>query len=201
MTMLNNTDAAPDVILAQSSGSAMTTRAGSLGYAKRCPSQQLATLLADAQAEFDRLHSITRRAGYKIIFRDPSGIIIDHPGAREHDTPKPQARGGIAPHALRRLVAYVEANLESKVELMDLARVANLSRCHFAYAFKQSLGCTPHRYVMSRRLERARQLLAESELPIVEIALATGFVDQSHFSRRFRASFGVSPLAYRRSRR
>jgi transcriptional regulator GlxA family with amidase domain len=169
-------------------------------HVRPCPSEQLAKLLADAQTEFDRLHSVTQRAGFKIIFRDPNGIIIDYSGNAANGASAPHVRGGLAPSALRRVREYVEANLEGRIELTDLAAVANLSRCHFACAFKQSLGCTPHRYVMSRRLEKARHLLKTSDLPIVEIALATGFADQSHFSRCFRAFFGASPMVFRRSR-
>lgn len=159
----------------------------------------LASLLVDAQAEFERLHSITRRAGYRIIFRDPSGLIIDYADNVEEGRARLHIRGGLAPGVLRRVRAHVDANLAAKLELADLAAIASLSRCHFAYAFKQSLGCTPHRYVMSRRLEKAGEFLRTSSLPIVEIALATGFADQSHFSRCFRAFFGASPLAFRRS--
>jgi transcriptional regulator GlxA family with amidase domain len=160
----------------------------------------LVTLLADARAELDRLDSITKRAGYTIFSRDPSGAIINHMG-NALGVSRPLARGGLAPNVLRRVCKYVEANLEAKIEIADLAVLANRSRRHFAYAFKQSLGCTPHRYVLSRRLEKARELLAEGTFPICEIALATGFADQSHFSRCFRAFFGTSPLAFRRSPR
>jgi AraC family transcriptional regulator len=163
------------------------------------PSAQLVKLLADAREELDRLQSITQRAGYKITFRDPNGIIVDYPGNAQNSTPKRQATGGLAPGALPRVREYVEANLEGRIELVDLAGVANLSRCYFIRAFKQSLGCTPHRYVMSRRLEKARHLLAASDLAIVEVALASGFADQSHFSRCFREFSGASPTAFRRS--
>jgi AraC-like DNA-binding protein len=169
--------------------------------ARRCPSEQLARLLAEAQREFDHLRSITRCAGYQIIFRDPSGGIVDYPGCEQNGAPRVQARGGLPSNVLHRIREYVEANLEVKIELADLAAIANLSRCHFTHAFKQAIGCTPHRYVMSRRLERARQLLLASSFPTAEIALATGFADQSHFSRYFRSFFGVSPVAYRRARR
>lgn len=175
-----------------------STAASTFGTAHEAETT-LATLLAGAQAELDRLHSITRRAGYTIIFRDPSGAIIDHAANAALGLFRPVARGGLTPNALKRVRDYVEANLEAKIELADLAALANLSRCHFAYAFKQSLGCTPHRYVMSRRLEKGRELLAQDQLPISEIALATGFADQSHFSRCFRAFFGLTPLAFRRS--
>jgi transcriptional regulator GlxA family with amidase domain len=182
------------IMLGLSNGKTTTSTFGSVGKAETT----LAQLLAGAQVELDRLHSIARRAGYTIIFRDPSGAIIDH-AASSVDASRPVVRGGLAPGALRRVREYVEANLEAKIELADLAARANLSRCHFAYAFKQSVGCTPHRYVVSRRLEKARELLAENRLPISEIAVATGFADQSHFSRCFRAFFGLSPLAFRRS--
>jgi AraC-like DNA-binding protein len=188
--------ATAETILAQSGVRAISAGAasGQSGFLR------LARLLADAQAEFDHLHSVTRRAGYQIIFRDPSGSIIDHLGNEQNGAPKSQTRGGLAPNVLHRIRDYVEANLEFKVELADLAAIANLSRCHFTYAFKQALGCTPHRYVMSRRLEKARQLLLGSGLATAEIAIAAGFADQSHFSRYFRSFFGVSPVAYRRSR-
>lgn len=153
-------------------------------------------MLSDAQAELERLQSVTLRAGYRIAFRDPSGGVIDYADTLL----KQPTRGGLAPSVLRRVRQYIDANLEQRIELADLAAVANLSRCHFACAFKQSLGCTPHRYLMSRRLEKARHLLETSDFPIVEIALATGFADQSHFSRCFRAFFGASPMVFRRSR-
>ena len=167
---------------------------------RQYPSERLANLLADAQAELRRLHSVTQRAGYKIFFRDQNGIIVDYGADTPTSAVRPHVRGGLAPGALRRVRDYIEANLESRVDLGQLAATANLSRCHFAYAFKQSMGCPPHRYIMSRRLERARHLLLTSDAAIAEIAIATGFADQSHFSRAFRAFFGVPPLAFRRSR-
>jgi AraC-like DNA-binding protein len=121
--------------------------------------------------------------------------------ASPQSTPRPQARGGLPPAVLRRVCEHIDANLESRVELADLAAIANLSRCHFAHAFKQSIGATPHRFVMSRRLTRAHELLGETHLPIVEVALATGFADQSHFSRCFREFFHISPSEFRHSRR
>jgi AraC-like DNA-binding protein len=112
-----------------------------------------------------------------------------------------QARGGLPPGVLRRVRAHIDANLEANIDLSDLAAVANLSRCHFARAFKQSAGATPHDYLVQRRLERAQELLADTEMPLAEIALATGFSDQSHFSRRFRERLQSSPSAFRRARR
>ena len=176
------------------------TEAGRPDHMRPYPSERLTNLLAEAQAELQRLHSVTQRAGYKIFFRDQNGIIVDYAPDTPTSAVRPHVRGGLAPGALRRVRDYIEANLESRVDLGQLAATANLSRCHFAYAFKQSMGCPPHRYIMSRRLERARHLLVTSSGAIAEIAIATGFADQSHFSRAFRAFFDVSPLAFRRSR-
>jgi AraC-like DNA-binding protein len=111
------------------------------------------------------------------------------------------ARGGLAPGALRRVREYIDGRLGDNISLDSLAAVAELSRCHFARAFKQSVGTSPHAYVMERRLERAERLLAETDLSLCQVALDSGFSDQSHFSSCFRRSFGESPRAFRRSRR
>jgi len=126
---------------------------------------------------------------------------IDSIGCVQHLPPAPQARGGLTPGTLRRIREHIEANLEADIDLEVLADIAGLSRCHFARAFKQSAGVTPHSYLMYRRLGRAQRLLAETDLSLAEIALATGFSDQSHFSRRFRELLDVSPSAFRRSKR
>jgi AraC-like DNA-binding protein len=126
---------------------------------------------------------------------------LDGIGSFAQLTSTPKARGGLSPGALRRVREHVDAHLETKFDLADLATMANLSRCYFARAFKQSTGSTPHRYIMYRRLEKAQQMLAETDLPLAEIALATGFSDQSHFSRQFREHLKSSPSEFRRSNR
>ena len=111
-----------------------------------------------------------------------------------------QFRGGLSPRALQRVREHVE-RLEGTISLHELAATAGLSASHFARAFKQSEGTSPHRYVVNRRLQQALQLLARTELPLSEIANATGFADQSHFSRQFRKHIGVTPSSYRWSTR
>jgi predicted ATPase/DNA-binding winged helix-turn-helix (wHTH) protein/AraC-like DNA-binding protein len=82
-----------------------------------------------------------------------------------------------------------------------LSKVAGLSRCHFVRAFRQSVGATPHNFLIYRRFRKAVDFITGTDLPLAEIALAAGFADQSHFSRRFRQYLGVSPSSFRRSHR
>jgi len=78
-----------------------------------------------------------------------------------------------------------------------LAGTAGLSIHHFARAFRQSVGEPPHSYVLRRRIERAQEMLKQTDQPLAEIALAVGFSDHSHFARHFRRLVGVTPGAAR----
>jgi transcriptional regulator GlxA family with amidase domain len=113
----------------------------------------------------------------------------------------PRVRGGLPPRAVRRVREYIEANLEENISIQELAGIAGLSMYHFARAFKQSEGVTPHDYLVKCRVHRAKELLSDTDLPMSEIALAAGFSDQSHCARRFREHVGVTPSAYRWSAR
>jgi AraC family transcriptional regulator len=109
--------------------------------------------------------------------------------------------GGLASWQARRTLAYIEANLGSKLETGDLANVVALSRSHFSRVFKHSLGLSPMEYVTVRRVERAKALIGSTREPLAEVAVACGFADQAHLSRRFRDLMGVSPGRWRRSNR
>ena len=115
--------------------------------------------------------------------------------------PAPQTRGGLPPGAMRRVREYVETHLSESIDLTALAGIAGLSLYHFARAFKQSAGVTPHHYLVQRRVARAQEMMARTELSLAEIALATGFSDQSHFARHFRQTLGMTPGQFRWSRR
>src|SRR6516165_7954355 len=105
----------------------------------------------------------------------------------------PRIRGGMPPRALRRVREYIEAHLEETISIEALAGIGRLSKYHFARAFKQSEGLTPHDYLLQCRVRRAQELLANTDLPLSEIALASGFSDQSHCARRFRERVGITP--------
>jgi len=114
---------------------------------------------------------------------------------------RPRVRGGLPPRSMRRVREFIEEHLEENISIQALANIASLSMYHFARAFKQSEGMTPHDYLIQRRVQRTKDLLAETDLPLSEIALASGFSDQSHCARRFREHVGVTPSSYRWSLR
>jgi transcriptional regulator of acetoin/glycerol metabolism len=102
-------------------------------------------------------------------------------------------RGGLPPALARRLCDYIETHFDRRISLDSLAAMAGLSRDHFARAFHQSVGMPPHSYLLRRRLDHVEQMLKETQLPLSQIALATGFSDQSHLARHFRRQTGMSP--------
>ena len=105
--------------------------------------------------------------------------------------------GGLPKHKLRRVTEFIEENLEHDLTLAEIAEIAELSPFHFARAFKQATGSTPIQFLTRRRIDLARRLLVESELPIVEIGLRAGFKNQSHFTTLFRKITAMTPKAYR----
>jgi AraC-like DNA-binding protein len=104
---------------------------------------------------------------------------------------------GQEPAAVRRAREYLDAHLDSAVELADLAEAAGLSRFHLLRVFRAAVGTTPHGYLTDRRVAQAKRLLA-GHLPLADVALACGFCDQAHFNRVFKGRVGVSPGQYRR---
>jgi AraC family transcriptional regulator len=109
--------------------------------------------------------------------------------------------GGMAPHKLRKAVALIDNNLfdeaERRIGLRAVAQQIGMSYFHFSRAFKQSMGMTATTYIAERRIERAKKMLEETELPISEIALRSGFSSQSHFTTAFRRFAGATPKAFR----
>ena len=108
------------------------------------------------------------------------------------------ARGGLAPWQLRRAEALMSENLTVQVPLGQVAEECGLSVRHLARAFRQSTGVPPHRWLLNRRVERAKELLPDSNLSLSDVALACGFGDQSHFTRTFTAAVRLSPGVWRR---
>lgn len=106
----------------------------------------------------------------------------------------------LSPVRLARVIDYIESTLDQEIHLTDLAAIAGLSPFHFSRVFKLETGETPYHFVGMRRLERARLMLLDAEMPLAELALSCGFASQSHFTAAFSKAMGVSPGRYRRTR-
>lgn len=110
----------------------------------------------------------------------------------------PGQSGGLSATQLKNVFDLVDSKLGNEISLDDMAAVANLSRFHFARAFKKTVGEPPYAYVLRQRIERAKALLKTTKMQVNEVAVSTGFKTASHFVRAFQQSVGTSPGSFRR---
>jgi AraC family transcriptional regulator len=109
-----------------------------------------------------------------------------------HREPLPQAK-------LHAVLEYIEDHLDASPTLEQIARVASLSPTYFASQFRRTTGLPPHRYIIGRRVERAKHLLqTDCDLSLADVALRAGFSDQSQFSHHFKRFIGITPGQFRR---
>ncbi|NIJ35112.1 helix-turn-helix domain-containing protein [Sphingomonas oligoaromativorans] len=106
--------------------------------------------------------------------------------------------GGLASWQARRAKSMIEARLSGRLLVSDLASAVRLSPSHFARAFKRTMGCSPHHYLLRRRIECAKERMRTTGEPLAQIALAYGFSDQAHFTRCFKRHEGETPTAWYR---
>ena len=118
------------------------------------------------------------------LFVDPSAITL-------------APLNGLSRERLKRVQEYIEAHLHDQLTLTEIAGVACLSSYHFSRSFKQAVGVGPQRYVMQRRIERAKTLMRRTNQPLAFIAQEAGFADQSHLTSIFRREMGVTPGRFR----
>ena len=95
------------------------------------------------------------------------------------------------------MLEWIAANLERDIHLSELAGVAGMSASHFSRLFRKSTGMSPHRYILSGRIELAKKLLHSDGISVAEASLRAGFTDQSHLTNVFRRVVGVTPARYR----
>ncbi|MCU0541055.1 MAG: AraC family transcriptional regulator [Oscillatoriaceae cyanobacterium Prado104] len=112
----------------------------------------------------------------------------------------PAADAGLPPYLRDRALEFIESHLDRPFTLAQLADALGMSVFYFSRQFKQSMGVAPHQYVTRRRIERAKDLLWHSQLPITDIALQVGFETPSAFSRLFRQLTGTTPKDFRKQR-
>ena len=110
-------------------------------------------------------------------------------------------RGGLAPWQYRRAREMLAADLTRDFSLTEIAAECGLSVGHFARGFREGIGESPHRWLIRQRVEKAKQMLADRQGGLAEIALDCGFSDQSHFTRLFRRATGTTPGMWRRIHR
>ena len=116
------------------------------------------------------------------------------------ERPAPAVSDGLSAWRLKKVREFVDAHLENQISLKTLAETAGLSQMHFAAQFRQACGLTPHEYLLQQRIARAKDLLVNTQLSVLEIALAVGFGTHAHFSNTFRRYTGASPASWRKLR-
>ncbi len=108
-----------------------------------------------------------------------------------------QFLGGLSGYKLRLVKEFINDNLEQDLTLSEISEVADLSHFHFARSFRKTMGVTPQQYITNLRIEKAKNLLSHSNLPIVEVGFQTGFKNQSHFTTLFRKITSFTPKIWR----
>jgi AraC family transcriptional regulator len=150
-------------------------------------------LLDVAVRQIDNLDESAKRA----IIRAKSLLCRQvEPGLTEA---APDQRGGLLSWQARKVRHYIDEHISETLSVADLAALVKWSEAHFSRSFKQALGESPYAFVIRRRVERAAQYMIETDLPLKDIALRCGFVDQPHLCRIFRQSMGDTPAAWRRA--
>ena len=140
------------------------------------------------------------RVGNPANHTKPSPGVISAGASGLRDLAVP-SRGGLRPRAFQQVREYILSHLAENISNSALAELVGLSAFHFARAFRQSAGVSPHRFLLESRIARVKQLLVETDLPISQIAILAGFGDQSHCARQFRKRVGITPSRFRWLRR
>ncbi|MEC4804968.1 MAG: AraC family transcriptional regulator [Jaaginema sp. PMC 1079.18] len=142
----------------------------------------------------------SHNAGGSQLYLDSLANLLALNLLRHHSTTKPSLtlyEGGLPTYQLQTVFDYIEAHLEQNLKLETLAQLLDMSQFHFSRLFKQSVGLAPYQYLTQQRVERAKQLLKQTDQSIIDIALECGFNSHSHLSKRFRQLTGMTPKVYR----
>lgn len=160
----------------------------------------------------DKLCNAARRIQHGLSLIEPENLILDswalilseilvrrfssHAERHVHTS-----FGKIPARGVARVVDYIEASIDRDLDLASLASVAAMSVYHFARRFKETVGMSPHAYVLSRRIRRAQEMLDRGGGSLAHVATVCGFSSQAHFTTAFQRGIGVTPGEYRRSQR
>jgi AraC family transcriptional regulator len=158
----------------------------------------------------DELCRTAQAVGHSLASVEPTNLVLDSWALILSDMlvrrfsshsgrPSRTSFGKIPARSIARVIDYIETNIDRDLDLATLAGVATMSVYHFARRFKETAGMSPHAYVLSRRIRRAREMLDRGEISLAHVAVACGFSSQAHFTTAFRRDLGVTPGEYRRS--
>jgi AraC family transcriptional regulator len=139
--------------------------------------------------------SVPPQADIRPLDHDASGIP-SLPGAAPG-----QPWAGLAPHRLKRVLSCIDLRLAEPIQVCELADEVHMSPFHFTRMFKLATGHSPHKYITLQRVERAKDLLATSDMPIAAVAAAVGYQTQAHFTGVFARHAGTTPKVYRVAQR
>jgi AraC family transcriptional regulator len=137
--------------------------------------------------------------GGKLYIESLANVLAVHL-LRQYSVVKPNLpiyEGGLPQRQLVQVLDYINEYLDQDIKLTDLAALLDMSQFHFSHRFKQAIGTSPYQYLLQQRVERAKQLLKQTERSIMDIALECGFSSHSHLSKQFRQFTGMTPTAYR----
>lgn len=137
--------------------------------------------------------------GGRLYIESLANILAVHL-LRQYAATKPRLTtyaGGLPERQLIQVLEYIHDHLDQDLKLADLAQLLSMSQFHFSHLFKQSVGTAPYQYLIQQRIERAKQLLKQTDAPITEIAFQCGFNSHSHLTKQFRQLTGMTPTVYR----
>jgi len=149
-------------------------------------------LLERAHLDFER----DRHAASRFL---PGATLLEGERTRQKSHEPTRQRGGLSGWQVKKIRAFIDERLNAPIRISELRDLAQLSTGHFYRAFKQAFNQTPHRYLMVRRVERARKMMLDTSESLADISLACGFTDQAHLSKLFKNEFCQSPAAWRRT--
>ena len=153
--------------------------------------ERLADLLERVSLDFER----DRNAARELLL---VACSLAKERARSKSSELTRQNGGLSGWQVKRIRDFVDERLEAPIQISELRDLAQLSTGHFYRAFKQAFNQTPHRYLMARRVQKAREMMQETSESLADISLACGFADQAHLSKLFKDKFRESPSAWRR---
>jgi AraC family transcriptional regulator len=132
---------------------------------------------------------------------NPSAYVPPSRPMAPATAPAAKTGGGLAPHRLQRVLACIETRLAERIQVRELADEIHMSPFHFARMFKLATSHAPHAYITRQRMDRAKELLAHTQLPLLEVAARVGYQTQAHFTGVFHRYVGTTPRVYRLQQR